>query len=44
MIIISKYDYKNKKMLYIAKSDNDKYPVGYIDLEKRSTEKWIKKN
>ena len=38
MIIISKYDYKNKKMLYVAKSDNDKYPVGYMNLEERGVE------
>ena len=38
MIIISKYDYKNKKMLYVAKSDNDKYPVGYLDIEERCVE------
>ncbi len=38
MIIISKYDYKNKKMLYVAKSDNDRYPVGYLDIEERCVE------
>ena len=38
MIIISKYDYKNKKMLYVAKSDNEKIPVGYMNLEERCVE------